>query len=200
MNLVDIELQLVERVKAVLGSKVRGVQSLPGDWDDDMLRRFAAIVPGVYVAFLGGGRRAAGGTEATIDARFSLYVCTGHPTELARRHGDAQQVGAYHLITALVPALHGLVVPRVGSLDLDDVQNLFTGSVERQALTVYALTFRLPLTFDATAPDELLAPFETFDAHWDIPLFASTDTRAAWLQNPPVGAADAHDVVTLPKP
>ena len=33
MNLVDTEDFIIAAAKAALGSRVRGVQSLPGDWD-----------------------------------------------------------------------------------------------------------------------------------------------------------------------
>ena len=38
---------------AVAGLKLR-VQDLPGDWDDDMLRRLLTLAPCVLVAFTGG--------------------------------------------------------------------------------------------------------------------------------------------------
>lgn len=193
---------LIGAVQAELGTALRGVASLPGDWDDEMFKRFAAMVPGVFVAFTGGEQLEAGGgaLEASIDARWAFYVCTGHPTELARRHGDAMQIGAYSLIERLLPRLHGLAVPGVGSLRLVSVQNLFTGTVERQALTVYALVFGLPMTLELVPPDAALAPFETLHAAYDVPPFTQS-LHTQWLQDVYTGGTpDARDVIELPQP
>lgn len=197
----DVETFLIDRAKAALGTRVRGVESLPGDWDDEMFKRFAAIVPGVFVAFLGGGLRQDTGTnEPTIDSRWGLYCCTGHPTELARRHGDAMQIGAYTLLQVLMPLVHGLTMPGVGTFNLVDVQNLFTGTVERQALTVYALVFGLPMTMELVPDPALLTPFETFDAKYDVPPHTPA-FHTEWLQDVYTGGSpDAHDTVALPQP
>lgn len=199
--IAETEAFLIAQCKALLGTHVRDVQSLPGDWDDEMLKRFAKAVPGVYVAFVGGERmEGGGGTEARIDSRWVLYVCTGHPTEEARRLGDAMQIGGYTLIKLLVPMLASLTMAGVGSFSLVNVQNLFTGSIERQALTVYAIVLSLPMTFELVQADALLAPFVTFDAQYDVPPFTQAQ-HTQWLQEIyTAGSPDARDTVTLPQP
>lgn len=200
MSILAVETFLVNKIKALLGNKVRSVETLPGDWDDEMLKRFAHSVPAAFISWPGGERTDAGGaTEARIDARWVVLVATGHPTEVRRRTGDARQVGAYELVTVLAPNLHGLAVPGVGSLGLVNVQNLYTGSIERQALTVYALTFSLPITFELVPPDELLAPFETFAAQYDVPPI-TTANHPAWLAGDySTSNPDARDQVDLPQ-
>ena len=199
MSIAQVEEALMAAVRATLGTRVRGVETIPGDWDDDMLKRFLQGVPGVFVAFTGCEALDAGGTEARIDARFAVYACTGHPTELARRRGDAMQVGAYQMLDLLVPLLHGLVVPDVGSLRLASVQNLFTGSIERQALTVYALVLSVPMTFEQLAAEDVLAPFLTFDGRIDVPPFQPAQ-YPPWLAGDYTGGKpDGHDVVSLPQ-
>lgn len=201
MSIAAVEDYLVAQTRALLGTKVRGVATLPGDWDDEMLKRFAQAVPGVLFSFAGGERReAGGGLEASIDARWAAYVCTGHPTEAARRRGDALQVGAYTLVELLAPFLHGLCVPGAGTVRLVSVANLFTGTIERQALTVYALVLSLPLTFEAVPADAVLAPFETFDVQYDIPPITPAE-HGAWLAgNYTTSNPDARDTVVLPQP
>lgn len=195
-----VEQHLVDKLTAALaGTKLR-VQDLPGDWDDDMLRRLLTLTPCVLVAFSGGNSSQRGATTAEIASEWIVYVVTSHPSgEQARRRGNAQAIGAYEVISRLVvPLLHGHVVPGVGALSLASVQNLFTGMVERQGLSVYACSFGLPMSFEI-ATDADLADFATFVAQLDIPPHASSSTHADWLAgNFTHGKPDATDAVTLP--
>jgi len=201
MSILVVEDSVLAQLRTLLGNKVRQVDSLPGDWDDEMLRRFLKLVPGVLLAFAGGTQStSAGAAEARLQSRWIVYVLTGHPTEAARRRGDAQQLGAYQLVQLLLPWLHGLQVPDVGSMHLVDVQNLFTGTVERQGLTVYAITLGLEMAFELVPADELLAPFETFVAQYDLPPHTPA-LHPAWLIDDNTGGGpDARDDVQLPQP
>ena len=118
--------------------------------------------------------------------------------EQARRLGDALQIGTYELIERMVGLLHGLEVPDVGTLDFRSVDNLFTGTVDRQGLAVYGVRFALPMT--ALPPAAVaLDDFETFDAQYDLPPLADDDARQAWLAgNYGSSRPDAHDTVVLP--
>lgn len=202
MPILAIEDALIDTIKASLGTKVRGVESLPGDWDDEMLKRMLGFVPGVFVAFTGGPRTgSAGAAEATIDGKWLVYICTGHASgQASRRRGDAQQVGAYELIEQLAPLLDSLKVPNVGSFSLLDVSNLYTGSIDRQGIAIYAMTLSIPMTF-SVAPDGALASFETFHAQYDVPPHVSDAEHRKWLtgdysQTRP----EAQDNVPLPQP
>lgn len=202
MNIAAVEDVLIAECKAALGSKVRGVESLPGDWDDEMLNRLVRAVPGVFVVFGGGPRRGAPGEiEASINARFTVITATGHASgEAARRRGDRQQVGAYELLSVLVPRLHGFTVPNVGTLALDDVGNLYSGVIDTKGLAVYTATFSVPLKFELVADPELLAPFETFDVKFDVPPMTPAE-RPRWLADDfTQSRPDAHDTVVLPQP
>lgn len=108
MGILAAEAFIVDQLTALLQGKVRGVQTLPGDWDDEMLKRFLRAVPGVFLAFAGGAAAPAGAQEARLQSRWVVYVVTGHPNELARRQGDAQQLGAYQLLALVLPFLHVL--------------------------------------------------------------------------------------------
>ena len=202
MSITTVEDALIAEATATLGAHVRGVESLPGDWDDEMLKRLLRAVPGCFVAFAGGARSgAASAAEARIDSRWVVYVCTGHASgEAARRRGNQVQAGAYELIAMLAPRLHGLRIAGVGSASLLDVQNLYTGSIDRQGLSVYALTLSLPMLFELVADAAQLTPFVTFDAQYDVPPF-TTEQHDEWLQGDYTTATpDARDTVTLPQP
>lgn len=201
MSILAVEDNVLAQLRALLTNKVRQVDSLPGDWDDEMLKRFLKMVPGVLLAFAGGTQStSAGAAEARLQTRWIVYVLTGHPTEEARRRGNQQQLGAYQLLQLLLPWLHGMKVPDVGSFSLVDVQNLFTGSVERQGLTVYAITLGLEMAFDLVPPDAALAPFETFVAQYDVQPKTPAQHQA-WLNDDNSGGGpDARDEVQLPQP
>ena len=184
---------------AVAGAKVR-VDSLPGDWDDDMLKRLLTLAPCVLVSFAGGAPLAVGATEPTIDGQWLVYAVTSHPNgQAARRRGNAQALGAYDLLARLiVPALHGHRVDGVGTARLARVDNLFTGAVERQGLAVYSAAFSLPVPFQLGAPAGL-DTFATFAAQLDVPPFDTAAEHAKWLAgNYNASNPDARDTVALP--
>lgn len=201
--IATVEDDVIARAKAVLGNKVRTVESLPGDFDDDTMKRLLRATPGVFVLWAGGGARQVGGTSAAIAALVVVYTVTAHASgEAARRRGDSQQVGAYELVQTLVPALHGHKVPEVGSLNLTRIENLYNGSFDRQGVTIYGLTFELPMSLPATVDEDTLADFETFNAKWDVPPHTTDAEHRQWLQNPPVyddTRPDAEDSVGVPQ-
>lgn len=175
---------LIARCREVLtvdgGCLVRTVQALPADWDDEMLSTLLREVPGVFVAFAGGPAKEGNFTE--VEATWLVYVATGHETgQEARRRGDALEVGAYQLLALLAPALHGWSPDGGSALQMQRVDNLFTGTIERRGVAVYGLTLKGPLGLDATeAPD--LSAFVTFAASIDTPVHESREVHEAWMQ------------------
>lgn len=202
MNVIStIETDLVDTLTAaVAGAKLR-VDSLPGDWDDDMLARLLQLAPCVLVSFAGGTSNSPGELEPSIDGQWHVYAVTSHPSgQSARRTGNAQALGAYDLVGRLiVPALHGHLVPDVGTLELRGVENLFTGAVERKGLAVYSCKFAIPMAFEIDAAASGLADFATFAAQYDLPPFADMTAHANWLDGDyTTSAPDARDTVALP--
>lgn len=192
---------LIDTLTAAVGDAKLRVDSLPGDWDDDMHRRLLRLAPCLLVAFTGAVPMGNGtGHVPELLGQWAVYVVTAHPSgEGARRRGNAQGLGAYEIIERLVvPVLHNHVVADVGTLTLDRVDNLYTGTVDRQGLAVYAVTFRLPMAFDLAGSDDL-ANFATFAARYDIPPHASGVVHQQWLGgNESNGKPDASDTVLLP--
>lgn len=202
MGLLATEDGLIAHVKATLGNKVRAVDSLPGDWDEDTLKAWLRVAPAVYITFNGGKRPGnPGASAAAIDARWIFYVVTAHASgEAARRRGDGKQVGAYELIDVLVPALNGHLVPDEGTLALDSVENLYSGKVDKQGVTVYAITLQMLKHWPTEVDEAALASFETFDAQWDIPRQENAGEHRKWLQgDTSTSKPDAHDSVQMPQ-
>ena len=203
MSIATLETTLLAAIKDALGNKVRTVESLPGNWDDDTLKRLLRQVPGVFVAWAGSqpanGRD--GGVGAVTSGLWLVYVATGHASgEAARRLGDSQQVGAYELIDTLVPLLNGYLIKDEGTLSLTRVENLYSGTVDRQGLCLYALHFNLPMSWPTTVDESTLTPFETFAPQYDTPPFSSATEHAKWLAGDyGTSQPDARDTVAVPQ-
>jgi phage gp37-like protein len=182
-----IEDNIIGVVKAVIGGRLRTVDSLPGDWDADLLKRLLLCAPAVYVAFLGGPKLKETDTVVGIDGRWSLFAITGHASgNAARRRGDGREIGAYEIIERLVPALHNHTVPDVGAMKLVNVENLYSGTIDNRGVALYAAVFTLPMYFPEILDSATLATFATFHADWDLA--------------PADDAIDAADHVTLEQP
>jgi phage gp37-like protein len=163
---------ILNAVRTGLGAKLKTVQSLPGNWDADMLARLIVNSPAVYAAFLGGPVKPT--DQPQIQARFGIYSVTTNPSgDAARRLGSGRAIGGYEILATIIPLLHGQIVPDVGSLLLTGaIDNLFTGTLAKQNLTIYEAQFSVPMTFDYTDPSALdpagLDLFETFHVDYDL--------------------------------
>lgn len=185
-----IEDSIIQSVNDVLmqpgNEKLKVVESLPGAWSYDLLKRVLQKAPAVYVAFLG-GKRSIDASDIILDGRFDVYVITKQADEVTRRRGNARVIGAYDIIETIIPAINGRTIQDVGSLNLTGINNLFGEAMLDLGGTVYAATFSLP---NMVFPYELdlltLDNFITFHADHDL------DTSQA---DEPV----ASDDVTLPQ-
>lgn len=188
MSIAAVEQHLIDTIKARFGNRLKAVESLPADWDDNTFKRILRLAPGVFVVFGGGARNPEHDDQAVIDAKWGLMAVTTHASgELARRRGDTSgMIGAYEIIETCVQLLHQHDVPEQGRMLLDDVQNLFTDELENQGASLYGAEFSLPMTIaPSNAPGASLDDFLTFDGVFDLA--------------PPDGQADAEDTVALPQ-
>ncbi|WP_421793408.1 phage protein Gp37 [Hydrocarboniphaga effusa] len=180
-----VEDAITARARLLCGNRVRDVATIPAEWDANLLERVLRALPGVFIAFVGGADKTPGGTTASFDAIFSVIAVTNHASgELARRRGDSRVIGAYDLIELLIPGLHKLKVPDVGTLIFQRVENLYTGALDKLGIAAYAALFAMPLSFDTPVDESTLAPFETF-----------TQTFA----KPPAGDPSPTLTTTLPQ-
>lgn len=165
MNAITtVENALADKVRAVFGlpgtSAIRQVETLPGGWTQDMLRRAMQFAPGVYIAFLGGQSENSGGY---ITARFAAYVVTKAAREEDRRRGNAREIGAYDIIDLLAKHLDMLDIADIGTALVRSVENVFNETLFELGGTVYALMLEIPnvpWTEKSTAD---LMPFVTFE-------------------------------------
>lgn len=185
---------------AVAGTKVR-TGSLPGDWDDDMLKRLLQLAPCALTHFAGGAPAVPGELEPVVQGQWLVYVVTSHPSgQEARRRGNAQALGAYELLSrVVVPALHNLRIGQAGTVAFSRVDNLFTGAIERQGLAVYSAAFQVPMPFTTLPGGSELDDFATFYAQLDVPPHSPGTEHAKWLAGDYTASTpDARDQVGLP--
>jgi len=158
---------IISRIKQLFGNKLRAVDSLPGELNEEILKEILIQAPAVYVAFTGG--TPGNIDDANIEARWVVFPVTGHASgQKARRHGDAVQIGANEITCRLTAGLHNHVVPDTGTLKLRNISIIFSGALDRQGCTIYGLTFGLPMQFEDADLLAGLDDFITFHADYDL--------------------------------
>jgi len=172
-----IESAMIDKIKSVLmvpgNEKVRLVETLPGAWSYDIMKRVLQKSPSVYVSFLGGNRGTNIDDLACINATLDVYVVRKDPDEEARRVGTPQHIGCYDMLAAIIPNLHGYTIDGAGSLKLIRVGVLFGQDTFELGGSVYVASFELPnLVFDAEPPN--LNGFITFNATHTLAVDAPT--------------------------
>lgn len=172
----EIEDAMIARCQKVVGQHVKTIEDLPGGWDDATLKQARRDVPGIYIAWANG--RGTANNRAAMESRYAVYVVTGQASgERERRRGNNRQVGAYELLERIVPAIHGLEVPGIGTLNLERVDNLFSDRVDQQGIVIYAATYTTKVEFPAPMSANNLAPFETFHVNSKVPAGPDTETH-----------------------
>ena len=180
-------------------SYVRTITTLPGGWTRDTLTRMLQGAPGVYIAYLGGAIKKEC-HEACNVGRFDAVIVNASARETDRRRGTQSQIGAYAMVERVVPAVHGLKIDNVGTLTVENINNLFNESTFDLGATVYAIQCTVPMCLPINTSDSDLDDFETFAADYDIPAFANTAEHHKWLNDDhATSQPDAADLVTLEK-
>jgi phage gp37-like protein len=199
MSIATTEAAILARLRALFGNRVRSIGAVPGEFSDELLRTMLTLAPFALLHFNGGANPRPGAAVAGISGQWEVYVGTAHASgQEARRLGDALQIGAYEMLHIACAGVHNLAVADDGTLQLQRVENLFTGAVDRQGLTVYGAVFSNFISFDLVAA-ESLDDFETFHAQYDVPAHSTPQQHQAWLAaNYTTSSPDAQDTVTLP--
>jgi phage gp37-like protein len=170
MSIRAVEDHFIDLIKARFGGRLRAVDSLPADWDDDTFRRILRQAPGVFVVFGGGDADPSFDEQGrlVIDSQWGFTAVTTHASgERVRRHGDQREIGAYEIVEVLTALLHDHVVEGHGQMRLRSIKNLFTDGVEKQGASIYGVEFSMPMFVtpeNGEPPD--LGTFRTF--HDDI--------------------------------
>lgn len=190
MSIASTETWFIDRLKARFEPHLRTVESLPADFDDEAFERMLREAPGIYVVFNGGARSDAYGESLVIDARWSFFAVTGHQQgDLARRHGDAREIGAYQMLELMTGVLEGAMPPDAADqMRVLTIGNVFSEGVDYKGATAYVIECGMDQGIGPSAEgpvDPALDDFVTF--HGDIDLAK------------PDGQIDAADTLTLPQ-
>jgi len=162
-----LELEIITRLKGVLGKKVRAVESLPAEWTEELLAKLLRVFPAVYIVFAG-GRNLGGSPGVRLDSRWVIYVVTGHAGGAAqRKQGDGREAGAYDLLSRVLTCLNGHSFSS-GSMLLENVDTLATARSEQQGVIVYGSTWRLPMMVEADFTEDATTDFDGLDAEYDL--------------------------------
>jgi len=160
------ENSIIKVIEKVMLNKIKTVETLPGSWSVDLLLDLAHKAPAVFVAYRGGPAEKSN-VDAVSDGKFSVYVVTKAGREGHRRKGSITAIGAYDILEAIVPHIHRLAVPDVGTLKFVNVDNLFGDVVQDLGVTVYAADFVLPQMVWPFVDVHTLDDFITFNADVD---------------------------------
>jgi len=200
MSIAAVEKALIEKAREVLKNRVREVDSLPADWDEETVKRILVALPGVYW-IMGDGRTQPGRSDGLTLIEWACVIATNHAGGPRQRlRGDAVQVGASELIEVLAPTFNNFTVPGEGTLALVGLNNLNSGALERQGISLYALAFQMPMAWPRVADLTVLDQFEIFDAKYDIPTHETDAERRKWLSNDySTSRPDAEDNVAVPQ-
>jgi phage gp37-like protein len=181
-------------LKAVLGTKVRSVETVPAALSPDEWGARLRQSPAVYVGFLGGAADPVGVNR--IKGRFMAYIVTGNGAEgeRSRRRGASDEIGAYLLLAIVISVLGNLSVRGVGTLQLTgEAANLFSEAFDELGVSVYSAEFSIGLSFPDQPDLSQYADFTTF--HADIVTERPLPTDPIPL---PDGEAAVESIVTLP--
>lgn len=204
MGIANTEALLIAKIQGSFAAKkLKTVESLPGNWDDDTMRRLLRQVPGVFVVWAGAQPASArdGGTAGLATGLWLVYCATAHANgEAARRLGDSKQIGAYELVETLIPQLNGLTIPGEGTLALAKVENLYSGTIDKQGLALYVLHFNMPQAWPTEVDESTLGNFEELHGLYDIPPHLDNVAHRKWLNGDfATSKPDAQDTNLVPQ-
>jgi hypothetical protein len=192
--LVAAENALIAALKAhrvVQQLKLRAVDSLPKLAIDQLLARYAADAPALYVL---PGRLKGDGDDATMTFTVAGVVRNVAGSSQARK-GDGIDIGCDHLLLAAVRAIHahqlGICTWSLASAEMVDDEIFDKTGLAAVEMTFESSRVQLPDDWELGELDDFLH----FHADIDIAPHAQAGATeyASWLATPPDYTADRPD-------
>ena len=188
--IATIEDTIVAALTTAFNGKVP-VQTVPAEITSEEWTQRLRAGTAVYVAWIGASTDEMPGT-ARLVGDFAVYVVSESAgKEVIRRRGNDMRQGAYLMIEIAVPAVHNLPVKGIGTLQLVQVNNLFSEGFDKLGVAVYGIHFRTQLAFDQVAA---LNDFLRLNSQFDL---GDTHQNAGPLPVPPQDLS-GEDLITLP--
>ena len=145
MTISQIETALVDFISGCLPDAI-DVEAGPGDWDPAYVRSLLTTLPAVRIVF-DGGEQEREETFITMESRWAVFVAVGWKgqPEPSRRQGAD---GAYLLLDALIPQLHGAKLTdsrgkTMTSVGVESIENLWTAALSASSMAVYGIGISL---------------------------------------------------------
>lgn len=153
MTLPELLDAIAADLRAHLGSAAASVETHPGRFGADDLRRLAARAPAVRVALLGvGGLTVQGNGRQRADCLLAAYVITTDRPGLRDRHEVAGALVGRLLARTALREWAG-IDPRDQKPALaEDVRadNLYAGAIDQQGIALWAVSWAQPFVFTPT--------------------------------------------------
>lgn len=169
MNLLQFRDAVEAALKAGMPAGTN-VDSHPGSLDEAELRRIAAKAPAAYVAALGilSAEKDNNG-RVEVDASMAVFLVTRAAA------GAAKDAAMLVLSTAALILIADNDWGLAETQNPRDVraQNLYTGTIDKQGVALWGITWRQQVTVDQL-DDSLLADLKTVHAEWDVGDTANT--------------------------
>lgn len=182
---------------APVGDKLRLVESLPDLEGENLVKRFGADAPAVYVVAASFPVK-----DRAARLRFGL-VCVARNSRghAAARQGDGKLIGLYEIMETVAGLIDGAIIAggswRVTSGDFVVDEKLYQAGV-------YAGVVQAEMDGECTLPNPLdtaaLALFKTFRASYDIDPHESAAEHVKWAGDPPdhtTSAPEVSETVTI---
>lgn len=196
--LAECEDGLISLVRnSPLGLKLATVGALPEIDGDNLVKRFGAEAPAVYVA---PGQITLREGELYLHYGIGCVARSSRGQEAARK-GDGQAIGLYQIVEG-VAAIADRAVAGDINWSVVGIEYLADATLTQNGLQVAVVRVRssgwigLPPALDEAA----LALFKTFRASWDIDPHETAAEHAKWAGDPPdhtTSAPDLSETVTL---
>lgn len=194
-SLLDIQQALLNAAEARLGNTVREYGTLGGQWSYDALSRALQTAPGVYASFVGGKPS---GAPGYIGGEFAVYCVNKAALEPQRRAGTARVIGADEMALNLAAVLDRMLIPGVGSVRLQSIDNLFSEAMFELGGAVYGLRLALPgMALPPAEQDSELRPLDTSGVYvqYDARIRTTEETDKWLAEDYETSAPDACDQI-----
>ncbi|WP_176225141.1 phage protein Gp37 [Methylomagnum ishizawai] len=194
----QVEDAIQEAIRRALPGVLRTTGTIPGAWDVEVAQRVLQMAPSVWVSqegFTGTGQ------PRVLDWRFGVYAVASMGYEEDRRRGTPVEIGTYAMTERIISFLDSLIVPGVGTLQLQTGRPQFIEPMIELGGTVEGLLFGIRLQFprpDTAAQGVELSDFRQFHGDWDFAPMTS-GRWDEWLAQDHSGLEpDAQDDVAGP--
>lgn len=138
---------ILSTLRTLFGDDV-DVDSHPGSWSEEDVRRMIANPPAVYVAWLGAK---ASDNRYLLKSQWQFYLIANV------LDGRNVTMGIYDLLETLCKGINGVAMPPSGEFRLESVQNLWSDEQAGFGVAVYSVIFNatqplLPMASTTQAP------------------------------------------------